>query len=68
MEIVPTPEFPVAVLLLPIPEPYPVETRESTVDSQIVMSPTLEPCVPYPLPIPELLAPDARTVEFPRVI
>jgi hypothetical protein len=57
-------EDPELVPLLPIPEPRPVETRDSTVDSQIAMSPTLEPSDPYPPPIPELLVPVASTIEF----
>jgi hypothetical protein len=64
----PTLESPLLVSLLPIPEPYEVFTRDSTVESEMVISPTLEPRDPYPLPIPELLAPVVVTVEFAIVI
>jgi hypothetical protein len=64
IETCPTLEFPVLVLLLPIPEPNDFSARHSIVDSEIVMSSTLEPSDPYPLPIPELLVPLALTLEF----
>jgi hypothetical protein len=68
IEIVPTLEFPVSVLLLPIPDPYEVDTPEEIVEFEIVIARIFEPSDPYPLPIPELLVPLALILEFTKII